>query len=419
MPEESENQKRYRKREKRVNDAIGLIQPDRVPIVTLADAFLVKSAGVTLAQATYDAEKMAAAFKQTVEKYNWDMVKRVPATIPGAVWEMLGMKTYKWPGYNLGDNSFHQWIEKEYMLEDEYDELLENPSDYTIRKLLPRFGSVFKPLQTLPPLTLIGSVFGTDGMSIAAFAGQPPFIEMMDRLKQAGEEFNQWNAAAEQLRGDLKEMGCPVLLGSFSMCPFDVISDFMRGLEGSLIDMHRQPDKLKAAVKLFEPLCLEMTIGAAARSGNNRVFIPLHRGAAGFMSDKQYAEFYWPGLKRLLMGLIDADLVPLPFFEGDYTPRLKYLAELPPGKILGHFDRIDRKRCKEVLGDTMCFWGNVPAQLLCTGTPDQVKDDVKELIDTFADNGGLIVDASCSIPPESKPENVEAMTEVVFDYGKR
>jgi hypothetical protein len=41
------------------------------------------------------------------------------------------------------------------------------------------------------------------------------------------------------------------------------------------------------------------------------------------------------------------------------------------------------------------------------------------LIDTFGDNGGLIVDGSVGgIPDESKPENVEAMTEIVFNYGK-
>ena len=36
-----------------------------------------------------------------------------------------------------------------------------------------------------------------------------------------------------------------------------------------------------------------------------------------------------------------------------------------------------------VLGDTMCFRGNLPAGLLIAGTPQQVKDYVKMLIDTF------------------------------------
>ena len=86
--------------------------------------------------------------------------------------------------------------------------------------------------------------------------------------------------------------------------------------------------------------------------------------------------------------------------------------------MLGHFDIVDLKKTKEVLGDIMCFWGNVPAGMLVTGKPDQIKDYVKELIDTFGDNGGLIVDGAVDgVPPDSKPENVEAMTETVFEYG--
>ena len=60
----------------------------------------------------------------------------------------------------------------------------------------------------------------------------------------------------------------------------------------------------------------------------------------------------------------------------------------------------------------------MPAELLVTGTPQQIKDYVKELIDIFGDTGGLIVDGAVDgVPPESRPENVEAMTEAVFEYG--
>jgi uroporphyrinogen-III decarboxylase len=186
-----------------------------------------------------------------------------------------------------------------------------------------------------------------------------------------------------------------------------------------MLDMYRQPGKLKAAIELLEPMTIELAVLAAKTSGIDRVFLPLHRGAAGFMNDAQFVEFYWPSLKRLILALVEKGLTPVPFFEGDYTPRLEYLAELPPGKILGHFDRIDRRKCKKVLGNIMCFWGNVPSSLFVTGTPEAIKQDVKELIEIFADNGGLIIDASTTgPPPEALPENVEAMTEAVLEYGK-
>ena len=135
------------------------------------------------------------------------------------------------------------------------------------------------------------------------------------------------------------------------------------------------------------------------------------------MSNDQYARFYWPSLKALLLGLLDAGITPIPLFEGDYTPRLEFLAELPKGKVAGHFDIVDRGKAREILGETMCFWGNVPAALLATGTPQQVKDDVRELIDIFGDTGGLIVDGSDGLPDEARPENVAAMVEAAREYG--
>jgi len=54
---------------------------------------------------------------------------------------------------------------------------------------------------------------------------------------------------------------------------------------------------------------------------------------------------------------------------------------------------------------------------MCSGTPQQVRDDVKELIDISGDNGGLIIDATTGLPDESKPENVQALTEAVHEYG--
>ncbi len=155
----------------------------------------------------------------------------------------------------------------------------------------------------------------------------------------------------------------------------------------------------------------------AEQTGNKGVFIPMHRGAAGFMSNEHYARFYWPCLKALILGLVDAGLTPIPLFEGDYTSRLEFLQELPHKKIIGHFDRVDRKKAKKLIGDVMCFWGNVPASLMCAGTPQQVKDDVKELIDIFGENGGLIIDSTMGLPDESKVENVQALTDAAHEYG--
>jgi uroporphyrinogen-III decarboxylase len=220
------------------------------------------------------------------------------------------------------------------------------------------------------------------------------------------------------LTQELKAMGYPIISEAFCNAPYDMVADSLRGMRGSITDMYRQPDKLLAAVDFFTPIAIHSAIGQAKRSGNPRVFMALHKGAGGFMSNEQYTRFYWPSLKKLLLALVDAGLTPMPFFEGDYTPRLEFLAELPKGKICACFDTVDVNKAKEVIGDTLCFMGNIPPQILITGTPQETKDYVKMLIDTFGDNGGLIINGAASgIPEESKSENVRAITEAVLEYG--
>ncbi len=407
----------YLAREKRFNDAVSLQKPDRVPVASLAGFFMARYAGLNHAEAMYDYDRLAEAWKFSTQKLNWDMAPPPFTMFPGPVMELLGLKTFKWPGKHLGPLLPYQFVEDEYMLADEYDEFLKDPGDFVIRKLMPRMSETLQPLAMLPPIHWVSSGY-TMIMLFSTFAGIPPIAQMLKKVIEVGEEMNKYNATQAKLAQDLAVMGYPMITASFTEAPFDWISDMFRGLRGAMLDMYRQPDKLKATIDLLTPFMIECALGLARQTGNKRIFIPLHRGAGGFMSNQQFAEFYWPSLKKVMLAFIDAGMTPMPFLEGNYTPRLEFLAELPPGKVLGHFDVVDKKKAKAVLGDVMCFWGNVPAEMLVTGTPQQVRDYVRELVDIFGDTGGLIVDGAVDgVPPESKPENVEAMTQAVFEYG--
>ena len=407
----------YKARLKRVNDAISLRKPDRVPIASLANFFLTRYSGISNAEAMYDYKKMANAWKKALLKLNWDMSPPTFMFLPGPVMDLLGLKTYRWPGKHLSDNHPYQYNEGEYMMQEEYDELLNCPDSFVIRNLMPRITSAFEPFSALPASILFSSGI-TIMFGLGSLFAQPAISDTLKTCIKLGEEMRRWFELQHQLVDDLARIGFPNMGFAIAKTTFDWISDDLRGMKGSMLDMYRCPDKLKAAIDYFTPIRTEASISAAKRTGSSMVFIPLHRGASGFMSDQQFAKFYWPNLKYLLLALIEAGITPAPFIEGDYTPRLKYLSELPQGKIASHFDVVDKKAFKEILGDVMCFWGNVPASLLVAGNPNQVEDYVKDLIDTLGDNGGLIVDGAVDgVPPESKPENVEAMTETVFQYG--
>jgi uroporphyrinogen-III decarboxylase len=144
--------------------------------------------------------------------------------------------------------------------------------------------------------------------------------------------------------------------------------------------------------------------------------MPLHKGADGFMSDEQFRTFYWPTLKKVIVGLVNEGLVPYLFAEGGYNSRLEVISELPKGTTVWWFDRTDMARAKKTVGKVACIAGNVPLGLLCTGTEDQVKDYCKSLIDTVERDGGFILSAGAGMD-DARPENVRAMIDFSKTYG--
>ena len=405
----------YDARVKRFHDAVCLLNPDRVPIASVSAYFFYKYAGLTFKDAMYDYEKAAAGVKKAMQEFQWDMTPSVGLR-PGPVMELLGLKQYKWPGYDLPDDYMFQFVEGEYVRAEEYDDLLADPEGFTTRKLMPRLSRLLEPIADLPPAHWMSS--GPALLTtLGTLVSKPEMVDILEALKQVGAEMNKYTAVRARFVKEMKNEGFPMMAAAYSSAPYDWITDYLRGMRGIMLDMFRCPDKLLAAIELFTPMLIEKAIEVAKKTDNPRVFMPLHRGAGGFMSNEQYAKFYWPGLKKVLLALIDAGLTPMPFFEGDYTDRLEFLAELPRGKVMGNFQKVDLKKFKETLGDVMCFRGNVPASLLVAGAPQEVKDYVKMLIDTLAASGGLIIDGGSGIPYESKLENVEAMTEAVFEYG--
>ena len=409
-------------RKKRLDDAMNLRKPDRVPVAPLVVHYYpTKVAGISNKDAMFDTERTIEAWKERTIKHNWDAAVPFGSLLPVRPLEIMGMKQVKWPGGELGDDQPFQWVEGEYMMQDEYDEVLADPNGFTVKKLWPRISSSLAPVSGMahmdpPPLLYLSNAYTLPGL-IGEMVSPPPMLEILRKALELAEAHEKDRAQSIRYTMEMMNLGFPLSFGAVTFPAFDWISDTLRGLRGTSMDMYQVPDKLLALIDIFTPMTIGGAIMNAKQSGSNGVFIPMHRGAGGFMSNEHFAKFYWPCFKALLLGLIEAGLTPIPLFEGDYTPRLEFLQELPPRKILGHFDSVDRKKAKDLIGDDMCGWGNVPSSLMCAGTPEQVKEDVKELIDIFGDNGGLIIDSTMGLPDESRPENVQALTEAVHEFG--
>ncbi|MBI5606033.1 MAG: hypothetical protein HY879_22090 [Deltaproteobacteria bacterium] len=414
--------KEFITRAKRLDDALNLRNPDRIPVAPVVVTFFpTRIKGISNKQAMKNMDVTLKAWQEATVEYGWDAAPSPGPVMPARPLEILGVTQLKWPGSGLSDDQPFQWVEGETMMQHEYDEALADPNGYAVKKLWPRVARALAPLSAMTQMPAPPLLFLSNAYTLPVFLGEmlsaPPMVEILKKALDLAETHALFKTQVMNYVMEMMKSGYPVPFRAMVICAFDMVSDILRGMKGSMLDMYRTPEKLLALIEGLVPVTISMATMTAGQPGPKGIFIPMHRGAAGFMSDKQFAKFYWPGFKALINGIIETGLTPIPLFEGDYTPRLEYLQELPARKVMGHFDIVDRKKAKKLLGNTMVFWGNVPASLLCTGTPQKVQDDVKELIDIFGDNGGLIIDCSMGIPDEAKPENVQALSDAVHEFG--
>jgi len=411
-----EAEKAYKDRATRIANAIQLKTPDRVPIAPLVTFFAANYAGLSAQEVMYDYDKAVAAHRKTFLDFQWDVAMSHTVSFSGPFFEALDYKQLKWPGHGVPPTRTYQFVEGEYMLPHEYDAFLEDPSDFLVRVYLPRISGALQPLQMLPPLRMLVPYY-LGLLTVFGAASALGVSSAIEALLKAMVEFGKFAASAAALQEEFRSLGFPIILGGMTQAPFDTIGDSLRGTQGIMLDMYRQPDKLLMAMDKILPIAIQMGVLSAMTGPCPTVFIPLHKGPMGYMSLDQFKTFYWPTLQKLMLALIDEGLVPMPFIEADYGDRLETIKDIPRGKAIYWFERTDVFKAKEILGDRVCIKGNVPSALLCTGTPDEVKAYVKKLIDIVGKDSGLIVDGDIGIPDEAKPENVKAMTEFVKEYG--
>ena len=215
---------------------------------------------------------------------------------------------------------------------------------------------------------------------------------------------------------EARAAGYPSLMsGAQAHAPFDIFADTLRGTRGISMDMKRQPEKLLEAMEKITPWIIKSALNAINNSDSPIVFFALHKGDDSFMSDEQFRIFYWPYLRKVIMGVVNEGCVPLLFAEGSYNRRLEMIRDLPEASVIWWFDRTDMARAKEVLGRTACISGNVPSSLMCTGTPQAVKEYCRRLIEDCGKGGGFILAGGASID-KGDPDNFRAMITATKEY---
>jgi len=77
----------------------------------------------------------------------------------------------------------------------------------------------------------------------------------------------------------------------------------------------------------------------------------------------------------------------------------------------------DRKELKNRYGDQVVLMGMVETPLLGYGSPFDVMQECRRMIDDLADGGGFILAPGCEYPPNLPMDNALAIAMAARNYG--
>ncbi len=143
--------------------------------------------------------------------------------------------------------------------------------------------------------------------------------------------------------------------------------------------------------------------------------MPLWRGDPTFMSEAQFIKFYWPGLKKSLQTHVDLGYVPVPFFEAPFGERLKYVLELPKGKIIVSIDARDISVAKKLLAGHSCLLVRSPNSAKVWSF-NQMQIFLKDVIDTWGKQPGLII--VIMVPDRASLKDIQEMAKWFREYSR-
>jgi uroporphyrinogen decarboxylase len=144
---------------------------------------------------------------------------------------------------------------------------------------------------------------------------------------------------------------------------------------------------------------------------------------APVMSEATYVKIVLPRYRKFI-SRIKAKTDAKVFYHscGSLYPLIKYLIDAgidalhPVQPMAGGMG--DRKRLKAEFGDKLTFWGGFDQQnVLPFGTPQQVRDETRRLLDDFMPGGGFVFAAGHNIQTGVPAENVLALFDAVSEHG--
>ena len=348
----------------RVQAAIRIEPGDRTPVSLMMDyKFPCRYKGVTQGEYFRNRRAGTQLFLEVFDELGgWDMVQAAASTTRDR--DILEAPMYiKVPGKDIGEDEIIQWEETEVITEEDYDKIIELGWKRFMYDFYPRFR-------------------GWDPGEYHA--------RIETRAVREIEEQKQYIKFWEQ-------KGYPVFGGGDVFTPLMMLS-CSRTMTRFTMDLHRIPDKVEAVMDAMIDDLIEVSITGIKESyisPSTRIptkMLILERGGCFYYPLKIFERFEFPYMKKMVEAFVAEGITPILHFDQDWILNMPYLKELPRGKCFIQLDsQTDIFRAKEILKGHMCIMGDVSPSLLSLGTPQEVEEYCKKLIDVVGEGSGFIL----------------------------
>ena len=323
------------------------VKPDRVPVSITSGWWPAARAGMTPYEAMHDAARAAQAWVDFNLEFQPDaMVSPLLYTTPASVFEVLDYKLYSWPGHGVAKESSYQYNEKEWMLPEEYDHLISDPSDYMLRTYLPRTVGAFAGFAGLSSFFDFVELPFVSG-HVGGW-GSPEMTDGLERLASASRDVGGWAQATFAKIGELMSLGFPAYYGGATKAPFDILGDSLRGTRGVVTDFvppaGEGPGSMRAARAGGHRFRLQASRAAADSGGLH----PASQGRGRLHERSAVPRVLLAESEGGSLGLIEEGTIPFLFAEGRYGSRLEAIMDLPKARTVWLFDQTDMARAKRL-----------------------------------------------------------------------
>lgn len=198
---------------------------------------------------------------------------------------------------------------------------------------------------------------------------------------------------------------------------------YLRSMEELLMDMLDEHERATACLERLTAL-QEQVCKKIAQCGIDMIVygddVGTQRGM--MLSQEMWRKWLKPTMARCIQAAkaVNPELIAYYHSDGNIEEIIEDLIEIGVD-VLNPVqpECMDLRVIKAKYGERLSFWGGIGTQTTMPfGTPEDVKQQVKEVIEILGAGGGLVVAPTHLIEPEVPWENIVAFYEAVKTYGK-